>query len=101
MPRRLVAFPRAEAGSRPPGGKAGGIPHVRAPEQARMEPAAFVVAKGGSGEIGLQAQPEQLGLGSLCQARLRVYLHASDRRGDLGEGANPPQLSFPPPPLGG
>lgn len=24
---------------------------------------------------------------------MRMYLHASDKRGDLGEGANPPHLS--------
>lgn len=31
---------------------------------------------------------------------MRMYLHASDRRGDLGEGANPPHsLSLPPWPV--
>lgn len=60
-----------------------------------MEPVTFVVAKRGSRKIELQAQPKHLGLESFCQVRMRMYLHTSDRRGDLGEGANPSHLSSP------
>lgn len=56
----------------------------------------FVVAKRGSGKTELQAQPKHLGLESFCQVQIGMYLHTSDRRGDLGEGANPPQLSAAP-----
>lgn len=61
-----------------------------------MEPVKFVVAKRGSGKIELQAQPERSGFESFCQVQTRTYLRASDGRGDLGEGANPPPLSSPP-----
>lgn len=56
----------------------------------------FVVAKRGSGKIEPQAQPEHSGLERFCQVQMRMYLHTSDRKGDLGEGANPPRLSAPP-----
>lgn len=88
-------FPRAEEGSHPPEVKARDIARIHTLEQARMEPVMFVAAKRGSGKIELQAQPKRLGLESFCQAQMRMYLHAPDRRGDLAEGANPPQLSSP------
>lgn len=61
-----------------------------------MEPVMFIVAKRGSGKTELQAQPKNLGLESFCQVQMGMYLHTSDRRGDPGEGANPPQRSSSP-----